>query len=154
MTAMLLVVGLAGLIGGLVNALMTDNGFIMPKKVVADQLTILRPGVLGNMFIGAVAAVVSWGLYGPMAAVIAIEGPSTPASGTVPLGLPLASIVGAILVGIGGAKWLTAEVDKSLLRAAAAKAASGGGSTPTTKAQQIALAKPAQALEIAMTLNK
>jgi len=34
----------------------------------------------------------------------------------------LASLVGAILTGVGGARWLTSELDKNLLRAAAAAA--------------------------------
>jgi hypothetical protein len=50
-----------------------------------------------------------------------------------------------VLVGVGGARWLTNEVDKNLLKATAAKAA---GANPNLRAgQQIALASPAQVLE-------
>ena len=51
------------------------------------------------------------------------------------------------LVGIGGARWLTNEVDKKLLRAAASKAASGQPSDQ--KAIRISAAPPAEALSIA-----
>jgi len=52
--------------------------------------------------------------------------------------------VGAILIGVGGALWLTSEADKNLLRAAAA------GAQPSAAAsQQIALAAPAKALNVA-----
>ena len=49
-----------------------------------------------------------------------------------------------------GARWLTSEVDKNLLRAAAAEAA---GAQPSAAAsQQIALAAPAQALNVAKSM--
>jgi hypothetical protein len=67
MWLILLYVFLAGAVGGAVNALMTDNGFILPKSEDVDgKTTLLRPGYLGNILIGAVGAVVSWGLYGPL----------------------------------------------------------------------------------------
>ncbi|MBV8934298.1 MAG: hypothetical protein JO095_00615 [Alphaproteobacteria bacterium] len=55
------IIFVAGFLGGLVNALITDNGFVLPKYAEG----IWRPGFLSTAFIGAVAAVVSWGLYGP-----------------------------------------------------------------------------------------
>jgi len=69
MWLMLIYVFLAGAIGGAVNALMTDNGFLLPKSEQASGgATVLRPGYLGNILIGAMASVVSWGLYGPLSA--------------------------------------------------------------------------------------
>ena len=68
---MLLYIFLAGAVGGAANALMTDNGFIMPKSEDVDgKTTVLRPGYIGNILIGAVGAVVSWGLYGPLSSVL------------------------------------------------------------------------------------
>jgi len=55
--------------------------------------------------------------------------------------------VGAILIGVGGARWLTSEVDKNLLRAAAA-----GAQSSAAVSQQIALAAPAQALNVAKSM--
>lgn len=46
--ALLLIVFGAGLIGGTINALMSDNGFTFPKQ----QDGILRPGWLGNALVG------------------------------------------------------------------------------------------------------
>jgi len=54
---------------------------------------------------------------------------------------------GAVLVGIGGSKWLTNESDKQLLRAAGVAAAKAG-QTPEL-AQTIAKASPAKALQAA-----
>jgi hypothetical protein len=66
------------------------------------------------------------------------------------IGISLSSLAGAILVGVGGAKWLTNEVDKKLLRAAATEAAAG---QPTLGAsRRIAVASPSEALRIAKSL--
>jgi hypothetical protein len=134
-----------GAVGGVVNALLTDNGFILPKKEQQDNTKIIRPGFLVNIFIGGIAALVSWGLYGPFAAVFIIGGTNDPAVGST--GLSLSSVVGGLLVGVGGARWLTNEVDKKLLRAAASKAASG--QPDDQKAIRISAAAPAEALRIA-----
>ena len=76
----------------------------------------------GRVFVGAVAAVVSWGLYGPLSSYyIAVANGAVQASASKePVGLTLATLVGAVLIGIGGARWLTAAVDEKLLRAAGA----------------------------------
>jgi hypothetical protein len=98
-----------------------------------------------NIFIGGIAAVVSWGLYGPFAETFIIGGAIDPDAGSI--GLSLSSVIGGLLVGIGGARWLTNEVDKKLLRAAASMAASGQPSDQ--KAIRISSAPPAEALNIA-----
>ena len=65
---MLVATAVAGAIGGLVNAFMTDNGFAIPRVgEIGAPGAIVRPGVFGNIGVGAVAAAVSWGLYGPFA---------------------------------------------------------------------------------------
>src|SRR2546423_1460047 len=102
---LLIIVG-AGAIGGVVNAVMTENGFVLPKQEKVDSGTILRPGFLGNLIIGGVAAGVSWGLYGPLANKVVFP-PSLVATGDT--GIALATLVGAVLVGVGGARWLTNE---------------------------------------------
>ena len=128
---MLSFIALAGAVGGVVNALMTDNGFALPKsEPTSTGTTVLRPGYLGNVLIGAVAAVVSWGLYGPFSAYFIAGTPQAMATNASPdrVGLSLASLVGGVLIGVGGARWLSNEVDKNLLRAAAAQAAGKGSS--------------------------
>jgi hypothetical protein len=115
--ALLVFIALAGMIGGVVNALISDNGFVLPRKEDVSGRLIVRPGVLGNVIVGGVAASISWGLYGPLAAVdlIGTTSPAGPA-------LTLSALVGAMLVGVGGARWLTNEVDKTLLHEAATEA--------------------------------
>lgn len=141
------VVMLAGGAGGLVNALQTDNGFALPYAEVLGKGRIYRPGWLVNVVVGAFAALISWGLYGPFAEAVVV-GPR-PQDAT-PVTLTIAALVGAILVGVGGARVLSNEVDKRLLRAAAAEAA--GGQSNAEAAAQIATASPAGALDIAKTL--
>lgn len=120
---MLLIIFGAGLIGGTINALISDNGFVLPKKMSG----IVRPGWLGNALIGGVGAIVSWSLYGPLAgAPIWTSSDQQKVEGT----LTLAAVGGALLVGIAGARWLSNEVDKKLLRAAGTAAFEGGGKPP------------------------
>lgn len=147
---MLGIVCIAGAVGGLVNALLTDNGFMMPRWEDAATARIWRPGVLGNILIGLVAAGISWGLYGPLSATPVMGGTSAAPAGAP--SLTLAGLVGAVLVGVAGARWLTTEVDKNLLRAAASQAASGQASPQA--AAKILLASPAQALKITKGLQK
>ncbi len=103
-----------GALGGIVNALFSDNGFILPRTENPDGRRILRPGFIGNIGVGGVAACVSWGLYGPFSSMTVFG-----AGDGYSIGLTLASLVGAVMVGIAGARWLTNEVDKHMLRAAA-----------------------------------
>ena len=139
----------AGALGGLINALLTDNGFAIPKRDKVGEISLLRPGVVGNMLISAVAAGISWGLYGPLAGFNILTHPSAEPRQSE-LTMSLAALVGAVLVGVAGAKWLTNEVDKNLLKAAATKAAS---STPdAATAQAMALSSPAQVAALAESL--
>jgi hypothetical protein len=142
---LLLIVFIAGAAGGIVNALLSDNGFILPKPEKAGSTKIIRPGFLGNALISGVAACISWGLYGPFATVYIAGGPK-PTGDTSQAGLTLSALLGAVLVGVAGARWLTNEVDKNLLKAAASEAAESQASPE--KARQIAMASPAEALRI------
>ena len=137
------VVAVAGALGGLVNAYLSDNGFLLSKREEVDGRTIVRPGAIGNVFIGAVAAVLSWALYGPLAPASVVGTPAKDLEVT----LSLAAVAGAVLIGIGGARWLTNEVDKRLLNAAASAAASRPGDE--SAAARIEGARPAEALDIA-----
>lgn len=138
------VVFVAGGVGGVINALMSDNGFVLPKSADTNDGRIVRPGFLGNILIGGLAAVISWGLYGPFAASRLIGDSVT--TNSEPVFLTLSALVGAALVGVGGARWLTNEVDKTLLRVAASQAAAG--QADSDKASQIMTASPAQALSL------
>ena len=137
----LLIVCAAGAFGGCINALMTDNGFFMPYKQRSNGTEIVRPGFLGNVLVGIAAALISWGLYSSFGSVELLQPLASVTNFT------LASVVGAMLIGIGGARWLTNEVDKQLLRAAAVEAA--GAPASTTSSQEMVAASPARVLDIA-----
>ena len=144
---MLGAVMLAGAAGGLLNAYFTDNGFVWPKVESVGAFTITRPGFLGSMLVGGIAAGVSWGLYGPFAGVSILGSTDGVRPGAA---LTVSALVGAVLVGIGGGRWLTDQADKSLLKATAAQAAQGRASPEASAA--IAASRPAAALEIARKL--
>jgi hypothetical protein len=100
-------IGGAGLLGGLVNALLSDDGFIIfGIQRLADGRTILRPGFLGNALIGVITAIVLAGLYTPLGA--------APMAGTLPYPLTVQTLVGAVVSGVGGARLLNAEVTKRI----------------------------------------
>ena len=135
----------AGALGGFVNAMFSENGFVLPKKETSDKITIVRPGFSGNILVGGVAALVSWGLYGPLAAV-SILGSKT--GGEATISLTLSALAGAVLIGVGGARWLTNEVDKKLFRATAAEAANAPASQSLSRT--IAISSPVMAFRAAM----
>ena len=137
----LLIVSAAGAFGGCINALLTDNGFFLPCEQQSHGTVIVRPGFLGNILISIAAALTSWGLYSSFGSVELLQ-PSTSITT-----FTLASVVGAMLIGIGGARWLTNEIDKRLLRAAAVEAAAAPAST--TSSQAMIAASPAKILDIA-----
>lgn len=137
---------LAGAIGGLINALLTDNGFPFPRMEKVERIRIFRPGALGNILIGAIAAVISWGLYGPFSN-IPIAGATEPPS-QHPI-ITLSAFVGAILIGIGGARWLTDEADKRILKAAVRIAANKANPDAST---EITEATPVEMIEIVSEL--
>ncbi len=53
-------ISIAGAVGGIVNALLTDNGFILPTR----KGHVLCPGFISNVLIGAFPAFSSWAFYG------------------------------------------------------------------------------------------
>ena len=140
------IISVAGALGGLVNALMTDNGFFLPCEQRSNDSIILRPGFVGNMLIGVVSALTSWGLYSSFGSVELLQPLPSSANFT------LASVIGALLVGMGGARWLTNEVDKRMLRVAVTEAANAPASTGS--AQQMVAASPAKILDIAQQLQQ
>ncbi len=142
-----LVVAGAGIVGGVVNAFLSDNGFFLPKKDLVDGNTIWRPGFLGNMFVGGVAAFISWGLYGPYAESVFVGSQPPLTTNASSFALTLSAFVGAILVGIAGSRWLTNEIDKHILRITAAKAAQST-KVDADIAAQIATVPPMEALRL------
>jgi hypothetical protein len=79
-------------LGGVINAIISDNGFVVPREETIDNVCIVRPGVAGNVLLGAVAAFISWGLFRWFYRGRIEE-----------LNLSLSALVGAVLIGIGEA---------------------------------------------------
>lgn len=108
-----LLVAAAGFVGGLINAILTDGGFVAPQtQTLGDGRRIWRPGWLGTAVVGSAAALVLWGLYGPLATVMIV---GDPVPGSTPPTLSVFGLIGAFLTGMGGGRVLTSEVDKHLL---------------------------------------
>jgi len=100
-------IALAGGLGGVVNALISDNGFMLPER----RHAIWCPGFVSNVLVGAFAALSSWAFYGSGAGIdLAAETLRTVVS------FRLTALAGAFLVGVAGAKWITNETDKQLLK--------------------------------------
>ncbi len=106
--AIIIAVFAAGCFGGLTNAAIAGELGLPHSDAEAK---VFRPGWLGNVLVGGVAALVFWGLYGPMAAAVVI-GPSNPQGS--PAVLHVSELFGALLTGVGGGRLLTAAVAKEI----------------------------------------
>jgi hypothetical protein len=106
-----LLISVAGAIGGVVNALISNNGFILPRRINE----IICPGFLTNVLVGALGAFSSWASYGSGAGV---ELARTVATGSerAQISLTFSALSGAFFVGVAGARWITNEADKRLLK--------------------------------------
>lgn len=133
-----LLISMAGMFGGVVNALLTDNKFIMPQL----KNGILCPGFLSNVLIGTVSALLSWALYGSGASIELVKATATTRQD---ISLTLPALAGAFLVGMAGTKWLTNEVDKRLLKESVKEAAKKNISP--AKCDEIMTQSPLQILE-------
>ena len=105
-----------GAVGGLVNTLMTQGKLRLPEY----RAGVFCPGFIGNVVVGAFAALISWALYGAGAGIELARQSADPREA---LSLTVSALAGAALVGVGGARWLSSEVDAKLLRASVSVAA-------------------------------
>lgn len=96
-----------GGLGGVVNALLSDNGFALPRR----ESGVWCPGAISNILVGGFAAFSSWAFYGSGASVELAD-----RSLRSVISLRFSALAGAFLVGVAGAKWITNEVDKRLLK--------------------------------------
>ena len=107
----ILFIAIAGLVGGLLNALFAAEGFILSRvDTLPDGRTIWRPGFLGNVVVGGVAAIVLTALYSPLGS---IKLGSARSPGTT-YDLTLAELAGALLSGLGGARLVDAGSQQTL----------------------------------------
>jgi hypothetical protein len=104
--AALIIAGL-GTVGGLVNCAIAGE-FALPQ--IDREAKVWRPGWIGNVVVGAVAAPVIWGIYGPLA------GHAINTSDKIDL--TLAQVFVSIVIGLGGGRILTLEAQKQAERVA------------------------------------
>lgn len=102
-----LVVSGCGAIGGFVNALLAGE-LHLPHR---ESGNLYSPGWIGNVVIGAVAALVFWGLYGPLAKVAVLGATSA----SEHIAFTVAELAGSVVTGIGGGRILSSEVEKKAL---------------------------------------
>ncbi len=98
-----LVVSLCGAVGGFVNALL-EGDLRLPHR---DDDTY-SPGWIGNVLVGAVAALVLWGAYHPSSRFAVVGERISDTKGI----LTIAEMAGSIVAGIGGARLLSSKVKK------------------------------------------
>jgi hypothetical protein len=130
-----LLISIAGALGGVVNALLTDNSFALPSRVAG----VWCPGAVSNILIGAFAAFSSWSFYGSGASIELAD----PSARTM-ISLRFSALAGAFLVGVAGAKWITNEVDKRLLKESVKVVAKKA--LPSEQSEQIVEGSPRQVL--------
>jgi amino acid transporter len=135
-----LLIAVAGAFGGVVNALLSDNGFALPRR----ESGVWCPGAISNILVGAFAAFSSWAFYGSGAA-IELAGDAS-GSARALISLRFSALAGAFLVGVAGAKWITNEVDKRLLKESV-KVAASGKSLPKDQSERIIAGSPRQVLQ-------
>jgi hypothetical protein len=113
-------VSVFGALGGVVNAALSDNGLALPHT--DKESGVWCPGAILNVVVGAFAAFASWSLDESLRTVI---------------GFNFSVLAGAFVIGVGGAKWISSEVDKRLLKESV-KVAASSDKMPKEQTEQIA----------------
>jgi hypothetical protein len=129
---------LAGAAGGLLNAAMSHNLFLLPFRV--PPAGVVMPGLVANVVAGGCASV---------AGVLAFSGAVGPP--TSPAGSLALTIAAALVAGGLAARWLTSAADMRLLRAAASCACAAPAAHPDT-ARSMEVAPPYEAFRTAAEL--
>jgi hypothetical protein len=140
---LLAVFAACGLVGGAAKSIFGGAGVIFPKT----ENGIWLPGFIGTVLAGALAAALSWALYGPFADAIAIG--SKKGAETIEYTASFAELAGAVLVGFAGAQWIKSESDKRLNKATAVEVAKKTASNDVSTG--IDNATPRDALALART---
>jgi len=129
---------LMGSLGSLGSSFLGDSGWHLPM----NEDGIVRPGYLGNMLIGALAALASWGMQ---KGAVLIGSPASV------LSFSTADMAHAIVIGFAGASWFKSHIEKVILQRTAVVAASKAADP--TAASQIATATPMEALKVANSMK-
>lgn len=110
--ALLAALALLGAVGGLINAWLATTGVVLPSTFKLDGTKLMLPGFLGNVVAGAVGALVTVGMAGF---------PDANAAPGTTLLTPVMAL-SAFVAGLGGARILSGQRDKSLLWASVSAA--------------------------------
>jgi len=108
-TDIVIIVSAVGALGGVINCTITGE-FNLPQFDSGKK--IWRPGWIGNVLIGAVAALVVWGIYGPLATYDF----AAPESTKQLITLTLSQLFMSVLIGLGGGNILTELSQKQATR--------------------------------------
>lgn len=140
LTTFFLITCILGILGGIVNAFLSDNGFLLPKtEPLPNGQTIWRPGLIGNIIVGLAGALVISLLNTDFDLLTEIASNSA-----------MKAFAAALLAGVGGARILSNEVDKNLLRAAVQE---GTAANASPNVANMADATPADLLRITSNLD-
>jgi hypothetical protein len=132
----LIAVAVCGAFGGFVNVFIGDSGLHLPT---IDE-GVFRPGYIGVVFVGLIAAVGAW-LATQTSTLVGELAQSPQAT------LRLSELSTAIIVGFGGARWFKSETETTIFRKTAAVAASKEANSEA--AAVIASGTPLEALTAA-----
>jgi len=99
---------LFGCLGGIVNSLL-GGGFELPKK--DSEANIWKPGWIGNVVVGGVAALAFWAFYGPLTQMALIGSGPQDAKAVLTVG----EVMTSLLAGTGGGKILNDMIDKRIM---------------------------------------
>jgi hypothetical protein len=127
----LAVVFVVGCLGGVLNSLIAGE-MVLPGR--DEETKVYRPGWIGTMVVGGFAALVIWGLYGPLSTALLIFAKGNPAGSVQPAAaLSVAETLGAVVTGIGGGRILTNEVQKKIADARRLGATAGRSQRPAPR---------------------
>jgi hypothetical protein len=99
----ILLIAAFGALGGTVNSAISGEFRVPQFDRVAK---VWRPGWIGNVLVGAVASVVVWGIYGPLASYDVLTGEMAGVHLTV------AQLLTSLVIGLSGGKILTLMAEK------------------------------------------
>jgi hypothetical protein len=99
----ILLIAAFGAVGGIVNSAISGE-FRLPQF---DRVAkVWRPGWIGNVLVGAIASVVVWGIYGPLASFDLVTGTAADIHVTV------AQLLTSLVIGLSGGRILTLMAEK------------------------------------------
>jgi hypothetical protein len=132
----------AGAIGGALNALATDNTHPWPSHDAgAGGRRLVRPGLAGNVMAGAGLSACTFCIFAGNAC-----------ARWASAGDAMVTLIAGLVLGSMGARSITNESDKRLLRAAVSKAAAAPAADPAT-IREMELLPPYAVLKTATALE-